>query len=716
MLNGGPIGYFGVGRGVKQGDPLSPILYVLVADSLSRKLSQLIQERKIHPMVIRKGIFPSHLFFADDIFIFCNGCKQTLVNLKHLRYEYQSASGQIVSAAKSKKFIDGTSDIRQTQITEYMDMKLFVFLDKYLGVLLFQGKVKTEHLWSFVEILQKRLATWIGKLLNFQARLTLIKFVLSSIPLYNMSIYRWPKKIILACERILRNFLWSGNADEKKYITIAWDKVCVPLEEGGLGIRKFEDINKALLMKLLWRILKSNEDWANFFLAKYKDKNGLWISYYKQSSICPGIKWVLQDFEENTRWLVGNGEDISLWNDSWILDASISKYFPRNEYIQQNINMKVKQLIVNNSWNIPEEMLTFFSTDDLPLLSSTSDKLVWTATQDGEFSVSSAINIIKKKRPKLKWYKKIWNSCVHPSTSSNIWKITMGAGNTDENDTKRGMVIASRCFLCHKNQDTMSHILWDCNYGQILWNWIGNIFAFKNSKSFDDVINLCKHKSSVVQELWYIAAFNIMVDIWFTRNIVFFDNILPDSEKTKIKISRMVHDCENRLKGFMHNTSYDLQILKYFDIGCRKVKTTKAIKCFFLLPEPENLLFCCDGASRGNPGNAGYGFIVKDNSGSFITAESGGLGISTNFIAKIMGALCAMEWVVLNQKEKIIINSDSTAAISAFMKNKLSWFVWNRWKFVSAKLKHIHFNHVYREVNFSAAFLLKKVFIFQRDR
>ncbi|XP_026442463.1 uncharacterized protein LOC113342010 [Papaver somniferum] len=244
MLNGGPIGFFGVVRGVKHGDPLSPILYVLAADTLSRNLSQLIQERKIHPMVIRKGIYPSHLFFADDIFIFCNGCKQSLVHLKHLLVEYQRASGRLVSVAKSKSFIDGTSNARQTQIAEYMNMKLYVFPDKHLGVILVQGKVKTEHFWSFVEMFQQRLVTWIGKLLNFQARLTLIKFVLSSIPIYNMSIYKWHKKIIAACERIPRNFLWSGNAEEKKYITIAWDKVCAPLEEGGLGIRKFEDINK----------------------------------------------------------------------------------------------------------------------------------------------------------------------------------------------------------------------------------------------------------------------------------------------------------------------------------------------------------------------------------------------------------------------------------------------------------------------------------------
>ncbi|XP_026428491.1 uncharacterized protein LOC113324385 [Papaver somniferum] len=274
---------------------------IMVNGSPVGKLTQLIQERKIQPMVIRKGIFPSHLFFVDDIFIFCNGCKQTLVNLKHLLIEYQNASGQLVSAAKSKIFVDGTSGTRKTQIAKCMNMKLSDFPDKYLGVLLVKGKVKTEHLWSFVEMLQKRLATWTCKLLNFQASLTLIKFVLSRIPLYNMSIYRWPRKMIEACERILRNFLWSGNAEEQKYIIIAWDKVCVPLEEGGLGIRRFEDINKALLMKLLWKILNSNEEWEKFFLAKYNDKNGLWISYYKQSSVWIGIKWIIPEFEENTR-------------------------------------------------------------------------------------------------------------------------------------------------------------------------------------------------------------------------------------------------------------------------------------------------------------------------------------------------------------------------------------------------------------------------------
>ncbi|XP_026383614.1 uncharacterized protein LOC113279122 [Papaver somniferum] len=436
MINGRHVGYFGVGRGLKQGDPLSPILYVIAADILSRNILQSIQENKIQPMIIRKGIHPSHLFFADDIFIFCNGGKSSLLHLKKLLIDYQRASGQTVSATKSKCFVGGTYLVRGNQIADIMNMKLSSFPDKYLGVTLVQGKVKTEHLWSFVELLKRRLASWIGNLLAFQARITIIKFVLSSIPLYNMSTCKWPRKVIDACERIIRNFLWSGNAEDRKCVTISWD----------------------------------------------------------------------QDFNDHTRWIVGNGDKISFSMDTWILKQSIIKSFPDNAYIKQHINMK------------------------------------------------------------------------------------------------------------------------------ILWSWLGDIFAFKNPKSFENILYCGKSRSSVVQEIWMILAFNVMVDIWFTKNKAFFENMA--------------------------------QI---------KMKIPKIIECQFQLPDENTILFCCDGASRGNPGISGYGFIVRNFSGQFIAAESGGLGITTNFVAEVMGTLCALEWTIQHKKLQVIVNSDSKEALSVFCTKNLPW-------------------------------------------
>ncbi|XP_026451437.1 uncharacterized protein LOC113351711 [Papaver somniferum] len=223
MLHGGPIGFFGIGRGLKQGDPLSHILFIIAEDVLSRNIQKMVIEHKIQPMVVRNGFHPTHLLFADDILLFCNGSKRSITNLKSLLVDYQAASGQIINADK-------------------------------------------------MEYMQSSLTAWSGRLLNFQARLTLVKHVLCSIHVYNMYIYRWPRKVIAACERIIRNYLWLGNADEKKCVTLKWEKVCSPMEEGGLGIRNLEDINKALLMKFLWKMLNSQDEWAGFFLAKYKDK------------------------------------------------------------------------------------------------------------------------------------------------------------------------------------------------------------------------------------------------------------------------------------------------------------------------------------------------------------------------------------------------------------------------------------------------------------
>ncbi|XP_026435849.1 uncharacterized protein LOC113333641 [Papaver somniferum] len=656
-------------KGAKRDDQFKPIGLSNVFFKIFTKIIIVRMSDMLHKLVSPQQY---------NIFIFCNGGKTSIQHLKHLLFEYQQASGQTVSADKRKFFVGGTSIIRGNQLANLMNMKLLSFPEKYLGVMLVQGRVKTEHLWSFVEMLQRKLAAWICKLLTFQARLTLIRFVLSSIPLYNMSIYKWPKKAIKACERIIRNFLWSGNAEDKKCVTISWDQVCYHVEEGGIGIRKFEDINKALLMKLLWRILNSNEEWARFFLAKYKDKHDCWISYYKQSSVWPGIKWILQDFHEHTRWIVGNGDQIYVWRDNWILEQSIIKLFLDNDYIKQNIHMKVSNLIVNNKWMIPEEMLQFFTTSDFPTIVPGKDKIIWTAAQNGKFSVASAISFIRTDFPKLKWYKLIWKKCIHPSTCSNIWKITRGDCATDENLNKRGFHLVSRCYICNEYQDSMNHLLWECNYGQILWNCLGGIFAFKNPKSFEDILACSKQKSTVVQEIWFIVAFNVMVYIWLTRNIVFFVSVAQNVVNAKRRILIMVKDCEVRLKGYTNNSNYDTSIMLFFEIKYKKMKTPKIIECFFHLPEENYILLCCDGASRGNPGISGYGFVIRDCYGHFIAAESGGPGITTNFLDEVMGTLCALEWAVQHNQLQVIVNADSKDSIEVFSNNNLPWFALSR--------------------------------------
>ncbi|XP_026459411.1 uncharacterized protein LOC113360077 [Papaver somniferum] len=272
MINGGPNGFFSVGRGLRQGYPLYPILFVLMEDVLSRNISKMVAEGKISPIVIRNEIHPSHMFFVDDVFIFCNGAKKSIQNIMKLLEEYQKSSGQVINKSKSKLFMDGTTAARTMQIKEMVQMKVSTLPNKYLGVILQYGRVKISTVWPMVELMQKKLATWKGKLLSFNDRLVLTKLVLCIVPIYSMSVYKWPKSVIKICERIIRNFLWSGDGETRKYKTLAWKKVCSPFSEGDLGIQRLKVLNKALLMKILWRIINSEAEWALFIKAKFQDK------------------------------------------------------------------------------------------------------------------------------------------------------------------------------------------------------------------------------------------------------------------------------------------------------------------------------------------------------------------------------------------------------------------------------------------------------------
>ncbi|KAL4355205.1 hypothetical protein GQ457_06G010720 [Hibiscus cannabinus] len=95
----------------------------------------------------------------------------------------------------------------------------------------------------------KRLASWKTSNLSLSGKLVLIRSVLSSLPLYYMSIFRMPTKISWKLNSIMANFLWGGGADRKKIIWVHWRALCAPLASGGLGILDLAFQNRALFCK-----------------------------------------------------------------------------------------------------------------------------------------------------------------------------------------------------------------------------------------------------------------------------------------------------------------------------------------------------------------------------------------------------------------------------------------------------------------------------------
>jgi hypothetical protein len=109
---------------------------------------------------------------------------------------------------------------------------------------------KLKAMWAGLEdLMSRRLVLWKRLYLSKGGRVTLIKSTLSNMPTYMLSLFPIPTDVVKRIEKIQRDFLWGGMNDEFKYHLVEWDKVCTPIDEGGLGIKNIRKFNQALLGK-----------------------------------------------------------------------------------------------------------------------------------------------------------------------------------------------------------------------------------------------------------------------------------------------------------------------------------------------------------------------------------------------------------------------------------------------------------------------------------
>ena len=112
-----------------------------------------------------------------------------------------------------------------------------------------------------------------------EGRLTLICNSLSSLPIYFLSLFRMPKSVCDRLERIQREFLWGGSNLEKKPHFVKWSTVCTEKKKGGLGLRSFSKLNKALHSKWCWRFANERSSlWRKVIYSKLGEGIGGWHS------------------------------------------------------------------------------------------------------------------------------------------------------------------------------------------------------------------------------------------------------------------------------------------------------------------------------------------------------------------------------------------------------------------------------------------------------
>ena len=144
LVNGRSRGFFQASHGIKQGNPLSPILFVVASEALSRGLSaQVVDGSSTHYALPRGCIRITHLSFADDIVIFTRGDRRSVVNLVWFLTLYQEGAGQRINKQKSFFIVSrwcGAGQIRRIRHLTGFRQDSFPF--SYLGCNLYVGHQK----------------------------------------------------------------------------------------------------------------------------------------------------------------------------------------------------------------------------------------------------------------------------------------------------------------------------------------------------------------------------------------------------------------------------------------------------------------------------------------------------------------------------------------------------------------------------------------------
>lgn len=647
-------------RGVRQGDPISPYVYIICAEGLSGLIRHYEDAGLLYGCKIARGAPRiSHLLFADDCYFFFQASIREANLMKTILQKYENVSGQVVNYNKSDVvFSPNTRQEERVAVCDILGVRQVDQPGKYLGMPMCVGKSKVEVFGFLHDRLKQKLQVWYNKELSKIGKLTMLTSSAQTVSIFWMSLFLIPATLCDEMERTMNAFLWGRAPTGKGVKWILWKKLCMPKSCEGLGVRDLKNFNLSMLAKQGWRLLNESNPLVSAILkAKYYPKSNFLEAEVgnNPSYVWRSIMAAMDVVKAGTRRKIGNGEATKVWDDSWLPDKE-------NGFVTTVMPDQLQGITVA-SFMIPEERrwdmevvndicnsrdVELIKRIPIPLMDR-RDSWYWMLEDNGEFTVKSCYRWLQGENDgsyRLFW-NKLWSLRMPHKVTNFIWRVSKGCLPTASALAGKGISIDTRCPWCHSAEETDVHALFLCEFAKTVWYAVGlsqivqTIQTETAFRGMVKVFEMCSRNQCI-----QFAMFSW--SLWNRRNRWLWDKINGSAYGVKATACNLIRDWKEAQAKVVHRNLQNQQ----GDRTWRK-------------PDEGWVKVNMDAAVFGD-GSISVGSVIRDANGCFIGARCRRLeGSWSPREAEAMSMKEALSWVIEKGFKHCVFESDSKCLVTA---------------------------------------------------